>query len=359
VVFDAVAGTTYHVVVAGYESERGLFTLRWRRIVRPSNDDFAAAQTLAGATGTIDGTTLGAGLEPGEPSHGRGAAGSVWYAWTSPATAPVTFQTCGSQIDTLHAIYTGDALVPLAPVVQNDDVCSVQSRVRLAAQAGTTYRIAVADFGLQDGGAFTLAWLRPPANDDRPNSLQLSGTSGTYSGSSDGASREADEPPPLRGGSVWFRWRAPTSASVAFSTCTSAFDTILAAYRDRPVGLRIAASNDDACPSGDGSLVVLHPRPGATYVVAVDGVRAATGTFTLAWGKPPPYAWCRVPDVRGQKLVAARTLIRNANCSVGLELRTHSALVPRGVVLAQRPAASSTRQNFGTPVDIEVSTGPE
>jgi hypothetical protein len=356
-VFAAEAGTTYHVVVAGYEGEGGPFTLRWRRVLAPSNDDFVASRTLTGDTGTVAGTTLGASLEPGEPSHGRGATGSVWYAWTSPATGPVTFQTCGGQLDTLMAIYTGDVLAQLTPVVQSDDGCSVQSRVRLAAQTGATYRIAIS--GFEDSGEFTLEWLPPPANDDLASALTIRGASGTYSGSSLGATREATEPSPLRGGSVWFRWRAPSSASVAFSTCTTSFDTILAAYRDRAVGLRIAALSDDACPDDGGSLVVLHPRPGATYVIAVDGLRGATGTFTLVWGKPPAYAWCRVPDVRGEKLSDARMLIRNANCTVGRVLRAHSALVPRGVVIAQRPPGSSTRLNFGTPVDIEVSSGPE
>jgi hypothetical protein len=356
-VFGAVAGTTYHVVVAGYEGASGVFTLRWRRIVAPPNDHFGAAQALTGATGTVTGTTLGASLEAGEPSHGQGANGSVWYSWTSTATAPVTFETCGSGFDTLLAVYTGAALAQLTQVVQNDDGCSVQSRVRLNAQAGAAYRIAVA--GFEEQGELTLKWLHPPANDDRARATTLTGARGTHSGSSVGATREANDPAPLRGAPVWFRWRAPSSASVAFSTCTASFDTVLAVYLDRPAGLRIAASSDDACASGDGSLVVLHPRPGATYAIAVDGIRAATGTFTLVWGGPPPYAWCRVPDVRGEKLNDAREAIREANCAVGRVLRAHSALVPRGVVLAQRPAASFTRRPFGTPVDIEVSTGPE
>lgn len=355
VTITAEAGTTYHVVVAGYDDdESGRFALTWRRLVAPANDAFAAPQQLTGATGSVVGTNLAATVEVGEPAHGVQSVASVWYTWTSPATAPVTFETCGSTFDTLLAVYTGDAVAALARVGQNDDGCGEGSRVPLAARAGTTYRIAVA--GYDDRGDFVLRWLPRPANDDVANARTIRGGAGSLSGSSVGATREAGEPGP-QSASVWYQWRAPSSKPIAFETCTSSFDTLLAVYQRTSAGRRVVRSNDDGCPRGFGSLVVLHPQRGTTYQVSVDGLSGTTGSFRLAWGRPPRFAWCIVPDVRGRTVLQARTVLENANCALGRIVRIASTIAPRGRIVAQFPLPSSTRRSYGTRVNVEVSTG--
>src|SRR5205823_6541336 len=96
----------------------------------PPNDDFAAAQALSGPTGTVSGSTVGATKEPGEPNHAGDAGGaSVWYSWAAPATGQFSFETCGSDFDTVLAVYTGATLAALVPVTANDDSCGIQSRV--------------------------------------------------------------------------------------------------------------------------------------------------------------------------------------------------------------------------------------
>jgi hypothetical protein len=357
VAFQAAAGATYHIAVAGYDnSESGQFTLSWRHVFAPANDAFTAPQTITGASGSVTATNRGATLEPGEPIHGEDAVASVWYTWTAPVSAQMAFETCGSPLDTILGVYTGEDVARLTPVARNDDTCRVGSRVPIAARAGTTYRIAVS--GYEEQGDFTLRWLRRPANDQFADARPIRGASGTLTGTTAGATRETGEPSAHKGASVWFRWRATTTAPVAFSTCTASFDTYLFVYRSgRPGRGTLVTSDDDACRVGLGSLVVLFPQRGATYSIALDGLRGATGTYRVEWGTPPPSAWCIVPDIRGLTLTAARAALHRRNCELGRVASVRSTIIPRGRIASQFPLPSSRRRSFGTRVHVELSRG--
>jgi hypothetical protein len=141
----------------------------------PANDDFANAQTIAGDTGTLAGTTVDATAETDEPDHaGYPALSSVWYRWTAPADGIASFDTCSADFNTRLAVYTGAALADVAEVASNDDsddcgVGGLQSSVSFVARGGVTYEIAVDALGAT--GTFTLAWERaplPPTNTVRP-----------------------------------------------------------------------------------------------------------------------------------------------------------------------------------------------
>jgi len=131
----------------------------------PANDAFSASQALGGASGTTNGTTVGATKETGEPSHaGNAGGGSIWYRFTAASSGPVTINTTGSGFDTLLGVYTGAAVSGLTAVASNDDnpAGGLQSLVSFSAVAGTTYRIAVDGYsGVK--GAVTLTWAFPAA----------------------------------------------------------------------------------------------------------------------------------------------------------------------------------------------------
>lgn len=114
----------------------------------PANDAFASSIALAGATASTTGSNVNATLEFLEPPHnGRAPSGSsVWWRWTAPASGPVVVDTVGSAADTLLAVYTGSSVAELAPVAANNNAAAgtITSRVTFTAQAGVTYRIAVA-----------------------------------------------------------------------------------------------------------------------------------------------------------------------------------------------------------------------
>lgn len=146
--FFAVTGTTYFIAVAGFDDAQGTIKLTLRVETPPPNDDFSNAQDLGNAlTASVSGTNRDATVEAGEPSDFRRARASVWYRWTAPVSRRVRIATCGSDFDTVLAVYTGSAIDTLRLRVADDDSCGSQSVVRFKARAGITYRIAVDSFG--------------------------------------------------------------------------------------------------------------------------------------------------------------------------------------------------------------------
>src|SRR5262245_35508433 len=95
----------------------------------PANDAFAASVSLG--QGTVNGTTVGATAEPGEPDH-YGVGKTVWYRWTAPGTGGAKVSVCGS--GNTVAVYTGSSVGALTEVTVG--ACD---RV-WPAKAGVTYR---------------------------------------------------------------------------------------------------------------------------------------------------------------------------------------------------------------------------
>ena len=142
----------------------------------------------------------------------------------------------------------------------------------------------------------------PPPNDAFANAQVITGATGTVSGTNRGATKETGEPD--HGGhpggrSVWYRWTAPSTGTFRFDTCSSNFDTVLAAYSGTTVNALTALDgNGDACGGfGAGSEILFPATTGVTYRIAVDGYAAAdTGALALSWAPvapPPPFlsAW--------------------------------------------------------------------
>jgi uncharacterized repeat protein (TIGR01451 family)/uncharacterized delta-60 repeat protein len=135
---------------------------------QPANDNFANAQVVAGSSGTVLGSNVGATTEAGEPPiTAAPAAASIWYTWTAQASGATTFDTFGStnqtgaSLDTRLAIYTGGSVDALTLIGENDDAANgatFNSSVTFTAVAGTTYMIAVDGFSTSDQGGVVLNW---------------------------------------------------------------------------------------------------------------------------------------------------------------------------------------------------------
>jgi hypothetical protein len=111
--FDAVAGTTYKIAVAGapFERTHGPFSLNLHRVVIPANDAFAAATDLGSTLDTsVNGTSVDATWEENEPGHTEGYmgsyGGSVWYRWLAPNDNPVVLSACSSASANRIAVFT-------------------------------------------------------------------------------------------------------------------------------------------------------------------------------------------------------------------------------------------------------------
>lgn len=116
----------------------------------PPNDTFPGATVT---TGQHAATTSGATTQSGEPvsfSCGGSAVTTgrtAWYTVTPPATSQLTLATVGSGYDTVLAVYTGNAVNSLTPVVCNDDhTDGMTSQVQFTGQAGVSYRVQVGGY---------------------------------------------------------------------------------------------------------------------------------------------------------------------------------------------------------------------
>ena len=255
-----------------------------------SNDDFADAAVLSGLTGTTSQNNAGTSKEPGEPNHADNEGGrSVWFRWTAPTNGQFFFNTSGSAIDTLLAVYIGASVNALTTVASNDDSrFDLSSGVSIQAINGTTYYVAVDGF---DGelGVLMLNWgpEAPPVNDNFSNALVILGPAGTTNGTSSGATKEAGEPNHAGepgGRSVWFRWTAPSAHEVSITTAGSDFDTTLAVYTGASVNALTVVATNNEFAADSTSAVVFTPTAGATYHIAVDGYYGSLGAVVLNWG---------------------------------------------------------------------------
>ncbi|HEX5418250.1 MAG TPA: Calx-beta domain-containing protein [Chloroflexota bacterium] len=300
-VFDVSKGSTYRIAVDGFYTfgislcigdcifagvPQQDFNLSWD--MGPVNDLFARAATITGPSGTVRVSNVGATKEPGEPDHaGQPGGASLWYTWTAPADGVVTFDTRGSQVDTLLALYTGVAISNLQPVGAGK-FSGGGTRVQLSAKAGQTYFIALDGFQGATGN-LTLNWEPPPVNDNFVSAAAIAGPTGRVTGTTIGATREPTEPlhagfPGI--GSVWYTWTATDDAVFRFDVTGSDFAPILAVYT--------GSSLDKLTPVAstlDMGVVTFTARRGTVYQIAVDGpdnstcspCKPNTGQVVLAW----------------------------------------------------------------------------
>ena len=126
----------------------------------PENDDLADAAQIAGASGRVTGTNIGAGIEDGEPLNldDYESTATVWWRWTAPASGPFMFMTQDSSFDTVMGVYTGTFVDSLVTVAEDDDGGpDSTSAVTFDAVAGTTYYIAVGGYA-ENVGDIVLSW---------------------------------------------------------------------------------------------------------------------------------------------------------------------------------------------------------
>lgn len=128
----------------------------------------------------------------------------------------------------------------------------------------------------------------------------LSGLAGTMTGGNRCATKETlgTLPEPNHGGdrggaSIWYKWTAPVSGKVRFTTSGSDFDTLLAVYEESPFVYmgNLVAQDDDGF--GRQSVVEFTATGGKFYRIAVDGYRGtnarpAWGAVKLNWAQNRP-----------------------------------------------------------------------
>ncbi|HXT13639.1 MAG TPA: immunoglobulin domain-containing protein [Candidatus Angelobacter sp.] len=129
-------------------------------------------------------------------------------------------------------------------------------------------------------------------NDAFSNSIQLSGTNVTYSGTFDDATLEPGEPHPYGTNTVWFSWAAPATGPVQISATTPAFGQAPLGY---PAAVFTGATIDDLQAVATAPIYWYQPDPvrflavqGVVYKFQISGPQT-NYTFSL---QSQPYGPC-------------------------------------------------------------------
>lgn len=287
-VFRVHAGVTYRLrVTPGYYSYGGPgdVALSWRPVPLPANDDFADAQAITGASGSLEAEAYGATRELLEPSHmydPEDGGRSVWYRWTAPADGAYAFLFRGaSWAGAVTAIYTGTSFSDLVRV----DSAGSGEVMRFGTEAGRTYLIAV-----DVGAPFELAWTSTPtvANDLFKDAVVLAPEGGVVANDGRLASYEAGEP--LAYTSTWYSWTAPAVEGPVTFVGGS-----MAIFVGDAVDALTLVMETTCC--GSPGALTFNPVPGKTYRLQLrDQART-----TLAWdfGRPANDAFADAPVLTG------------------------------------------------------------
>lgn len=132
----------------------------------------------------------------------------------------------------------------------------------------------------------------PPANDNFANAEQLAGIRISVTRANVEATKEAGEPNHTGnpgGKSVWFRWTAPMTRVMKFTTNRSSgnIDTLLHVYRGSDLASLVSQGvGNDIHFFNKRSLSRVKVQAGETYYIAIDGAKigdlpAVEGTFVL------------------------------------------------------------------------------
>ncbi len=281
--FACVSGTNYQIAVDGFQGQNGTVTLSWNPITALANDYLSTAQNISGTTGSVTSTNFGASKESNEQPHGGDLGGaSIWYKWTAPETGKITFNTAGSNFDTLLSVYTGSVMPLLIRVASNNDKVFDQdttSEVSFVAQAGTTYRIAVDGSNGKTGNSI-LNWhfTGAPANNQFANAQVLSGANFSIVGNNEFATVEANEPTYnsfTPRASLWYSWTAPASGDYSLGTYGTNFYFILAGYTGTSLANLVRLQE---YPSSD---IYFTATQGMTYFFSINSFDESEGDFTF------------------------------------------------------------------------------
>jgi hypothetical protein len=296
--FEVTSGLTYYVQVAEtiWYTAEGSFDVSWAFQEPPENDDFANAQSISGASGSVDGDNTAATAEGGEATLRDGMdlpLNTVWYAYAPLANGDLTLEVTAGTLDTILGVFTGDDVADLAFVAMNDDSIPYDhgwSKLTTQVRSDTTYYVRV-DGAQGSEAPFTLAWslVASAANDDFAAAQELTGSS--VSGNNTAATVEPSEPLPgdnplVR--TVWYRWTAPRSGSLHLNMTSAAEaleNSFMAVYTgDSPGALAQVAYNGGEPGKNGLSELTMDVDGGTAYHIQVGSWQLySMGTFTLAW----------------------------------------------------------------------------
>lgn len=284
--FDAVAGTSYYIRVAGDDGSfgrpRGSLCIRIDPVPgyppAPVNDGCAEAQTLLVDGPCLGGTNLNAATAT-VPSLNELARADVWYKFTAPALTPGQVLEVRSNADfsDIITLYSGGC-AGLTEIAGNH---KGQKLELPPLTAGQSYWIQIAGtFATVEGSLCAQIAKKQddtPANDNCLQALNVSLGGQCVAASNLGATFSGYQPPCVVQAErdVWFKFTAPASGNVQFNTGAD-FEHVVAVWQGSCNNLSpvFCAENPLRC---EGYLHVGNLVPGQTYYVQIASRNSPAG----------------------------------------------------------------------------------
>ncbi len=252
--FDAVAGVTYRIAVAGYDTN-GVGTIRLTIAPGGEPDTIPPQVTILAPTNNA-------------------VTGSAVLAVSGAAKDAAPNDTGVSQV--LVQVNAG----PLRPAT---GTTNWSATVTLTNGLNVIGVVAQDVAGNLSQPAVVQVSLLDPFNDNFVNALLLTNVTGSATGDNVHATKEPGEP--FIGGndgghSVWFLFTAPSVGLLHLSTQGSGFDTLLGLYTGASVSNLTTIAEAQSAPGGYCDLTT-NLQAGVTYAIGVDGFGGATGLYQL------------------------------------------------------------------------------
>lgn len=274
--FSSTAGTTYNILVTGFGSNTGSFTMAVTCAAPPCNCTNTTSFGMATAPATNSPVTISTCNYPSEfATINNAVAGNTYTFTSSVATDFLTVRQgtsggaalgCGTTPLTVTATASG----PLFLHITLNGACAIQ-----ASGCRTTAVQCTSCSGANGGAACTAATAL--ACGGTVSGTTVGGTTNTGLGTCVTALTTAP--------GKWHTFTSATSQVVTLTTCNATgFDTKLGVFSGTCSNLLCITGNDDAPCSFSGlrSTVAFTATGGVTYFIYVTGFGTATGAYELS-----------------------------------------------------------------------------
>ncbi len=261
----------------------------------PANNNCSGAQAVGNVTNLSFDTTEATFDGPGHYI----ISPNIWYVYTASITGCATVSLCGSNYDTMLAVYDVSSCYPSLGdlFAYNDDYCFRQSEVIFPVIAGNQYLIEVGGYFQERGtGVLSISSTTQacqPTNDFCYNAEPIGNVTNqpfnTQWATPDGPGHC------MTSANIWYCYTATYSGDVTVSLCGSMYDTMLAIYDGcgcYPSASNLIECNDEGCEAPSrASEITFTATAGNQYLIEVGGYdsNSGRGFITIsAEGQPIP-----------------------------------------------------------------------
>ena len=171
----------------------------------PGSDAFSDAPLLAGSQTAILAIPFDASVEPGEPSVPPGSPRATqWWRWKAPEDGVVRVL---PRVDPVFEAFTGTSIGSLSPLKPFDEHSVRQGEIlHFRASVGENHTAAL-EIRFTPALPPEAGTVSPPENDDFANARELEANQGVVCFSTEGATRENNEPSSSEG-SLWWTFHS-------------------------------------------------------------------------------------------------------------------------------------------------------